>query len=411
VTRTTAPLAPAPHGQLLGGGEPFIFHCNHYNYWLQKTVLLVENLGMEAASIDAAASVAHAAVTGAAQELGLEDPEKRLGLASGLFAQHGFGQLDFSDTSVDGGQAVAKTSHYGQVLGACAGVKVFPKAQNLFDRGFAAGALAAAHGLPLGSFEASLVSCHSTGAELGVTELTRREPAGVPTSPGSGLEPGPTPPPPCADTNVDEAAILQALSGLDFGGNEEGLVPRFGVLLTLHFANYYNRISYEFHRRMSETKLLKHAEELLVDAGHHCAFNTFGGIMTSAEWDAVVAPQCQTKEDWVHGMVATTNALGWGVWRVHELSPDRLVIRIYDDYEGRGYAGMYGKAENPVSFLAQGGTAGIMNLLYVGDVREKPALDDAYYRKVFDADTSFVAREVSSRAMGADFTEIVAERR
>jgi hypothetical protein len=210
---------------------------------------------------------------------------------------------------------------------------------------------------------------------------------------------------------VDEAGILSALAGLDFSGNEEGFIPRFGVLLTLHFANYYNRISYEFVRRMADTGMLEHAETALIDAGYHCAFNTFGGIMVSAEWDAVIKPQCQTKEDWVHGMTATVNALGWGVWRVHELSPERLVMRIYDDYESRGYVGMYGQSERPVAYLATGGVAGIMNLIYVGDISQKPTLDDAYYAQVFDAENSFTARETQSRTMGAEFTEIVAERR
>ncbi|MBL4844784.1 MAG: hypothetical protein JKY65_04590 [Planctomycetes bacterium] len=410
MSRVIPPVAGAPHGQLVAGGEPFVFHCNHYNYWLQKIVLIAD--GMDEACKDAAASTAYAAVTNACAELGLEDPAARLELASGLFSQHGFGTLDFSGTTAQGGQVRALTSHYGQCLGMCAGIKSFETPQNLFDQGFVAGALAAAHGLPAGSFKASPVSCHSTGAEVGVTSLEPREPpADFFVAPGIGAEPCAELPPPNSETNVDEAAILEALAGLDFSGNEEGLIPRFGVLLTLHFANYYNRISYEFLRRMAHTGMNAYAEELLVDSGHHCAFNTFGGIMKSAEWGAVVEPQCKTKEDWVHGIVAVVNALGWGVWRVAELSPDRLVIRVYDGYESRGYVGLYGQTPDPVSYLARGGVAGIMNLLYVGDIREGPELDDAYYAKIFDTETSFVATCTTSRAAGAEYTEIVAERR
>ena len=63
---------------------------------------------------------------------------------------------------------------------------------------------------------------------------------------------------------------------------------------------------------------------LLVEAGYRCAFHTFGGIMSSAEWDAVIKPQCEDWKDWVHGMVATINALGWGVYRVAELSEEKF---------------------------------------------------------------------------------------
>ncbi len=63
------------------------------------------------------------------------------------------------------------------------------------------------------------------------------------------------------------------------------------------------------------------AAELFIEAGHACAFNTFGGIMTSAEWDALVLPMLKTREDWVFGMVGCVNALGWGTWKVLERHP------------------------------------------------------------------------------------------
>ena len=116
MSRILAPLASAPNGQLLAGDEPFIFHCNHYNYWLQKTVLLVEGLGMHEVCVDAATSVAHAVVEKASDELGLTDPAARLQLASGIFAQHGFGTIDFSGADASGGTVTNPTSHYGQCL-------------------------------------------------------------------------------------------------------------------------------------------------------------------------------------------------------------------------------------------------------------------------------------------------------
>ena len=37
--------------------------------------------------------------------------------------------------------------------------------------------------------------------------------------------------------------------------------------------------------------------ELFLEAGHVCAFNTFGGIMESAEWYGLIMPMIKNKED------------------------------------------------------------------------------------------------------------------
>jgi hypothetical protein len=218
------------------------------------------------------------------------------------------------------------------------------------------------------------------------------------------------PPGPYGETHVDEAIVLKALAGIDFSGDEEGFISRFGVALTLNFANFYDRVSCEFLRR-SDAVSGQLAAELLVDAGYRCAFNTFGGIMTSAEWDAVVRPMCKTREDWVYGMAAVVNSLGWGTWRIHELTPERLVVRIYDDYESRGFLGAYGVADQGVSYLAQGGVAGIMNLVYVGGIDAKPKLDGNLYAHVFESEQSFTARQTKCLASGDEYSEFVASRR
>ena len=120
---------------------------------------------------------------------------------------------------------------------------------------------------------------------------------------------------------VDVRAITEAVAGLDFKGNEEGLVPAFGLYLTSHCADYYNRVSYgllgAFRRELPE--LEEDAIALLTEAGHVCAFNTFGGIMMSVEWDAVVRPMLSCREDWVHGMIGAEKVtLACGAERTHE---------------------------------------------------------------------------------------------
>ena len=212
---------------------------------------------------------------------------------------------------------------------------------------------------------------------------------------------------------IQERVVVEAVSGLPLAGNDEGLIPAFGLYLTRHSADYYNRISYgllyDFIRQASE--LADDARELLMEAGRVCAFNTFGGIMTSVEWDAVVRPMIEAREDWVHGMVAVVNAFGWGRWQVQSLTPgERLVLRIHDGYEATGFVRDYPRADAPRCFLATGGAVGLMNLVYQGDVTTRPAFTEAYYLDVFRDPRSFRGREVRCLAMGDPYCEIVAER-
>ncbi len=212
---------------------------------------------------------------------------------------------------------------------------------------------------------------------------------------------------------IHERAIIEAVSGLGFAGNEEGLIPAFGLYLTKHFADYYNRISYallgDFIRRAPE--LEEDARALLIEAGRVCSFHTFGGIMTSVEWDAVVRPMIESREDWVLGMVAVVNALGWGRWEVKSLEAnERLVLTVHDSYEATGYVRDYPRAKEPRCYLAAGGVAGLMNLVYQGDITARPTFSEAYYLEIFRSPRTFAARETRCLAMGDSCCEIVAER-
>lgn len=213
---------------------------------------------------------------------------------------------------------------------------------------------------------------------------------------------------------IDEKSIVGAVSGLSLEGNEEGLIPAFGLYLTRHYAGFYNRVSYEYlHRAEAKSaEATAVARAALIEAGHICAFNTFGGIMMSPEWEAVVAPMIESREDWVRGIVGVINALGWGVWKVDSLvGGQELRISIGNSYESTGYLADYPKrAAGSVCFLATGGTAGIMNLLYHGDITARPSLDEAYYAKLFESKGRFVAEEVACRASGAARCEFVARR-
>jgi len=215
---------------------------------------------------------------------------------------------------------------------------------------------------------------------------------------------------------VDEDKIVATVATLPLYGKPpseqgDGLIPAFGVVLTNHYADYYNLISYETYRRMIAAGVpADMTREAFIQCGHVCAFNTFGGIMESPEFHALVVHMCKSPEDWVHGMVAVINALGWGAWRVEKIVPGKeLAIRIYNSYEGIGYRRLYPQAtEKQLSFLAMGAVRGLAHLFWKIDIRERPGLDQDFYFKVFNSERGYWnVEQTHAIAAGDEFDRIV----
>jgi hypothetical protein len=119
---------------------------------------------------------------------------------------------------------------------------------------------------------------------------------------------------------------------------------------------------------------------MFIQAGHICAFNTFGRIMSSPEWYSLVVPMCESKEDWLHGMIAAINILGWGVYRIEKIVPEKeFIVRVYNSYEGVGFRRIYPPTDDKnMSFLAMGATLGLVHLLWKVDIRDKLALTQEF---------------------------------
>lgn len=393
------------HRRCVVGGEPAIFHCHHYNCFLQRSILDAEDIESRPFLVGAAAEVAYAQLRELFAARELSEPAARARLASEVFRWAGFGAIDLASLGAGGGLLETPYSHYSLGWKSKFGASGAPVA--FFDAGWVAGALAAIHDLPLGSYAVEQTACVAMGAERNAYRLTRGaanydvwESVGVGAL--STHEPRPVP-----ATNVDYDGILAAVSQLPLVGNAEGSIPAFGVYLTRHYANYYNRISFEFERRLIAAfgeAGREVAEPLLVEAGHVCAFNTFGGIMTSTEWDALIRPTLQTREDWIHGIVAVVNCLGWGRWQVTEVSEAGAEFVIHDDYESVGYRAMYGTSDHDVSYLHRGGVAGAMNLVYLGDIASRPALTPEFYQSLFKGTSPYQAECLESRAQGDPVT-------
>lgn len=384
------------------GGEPHVFHCHHYNCYLQKAVQ------DQSALLDARALLVHPAAEVVHAQLQALRADRAM--AEEIFRTFGFGVIDLARLGPQGGKVALSSSHYAQGWLSRFGRSSHPVC--FFPAGFAEGVARHLFG---GAFTATETACVARGdarCEIAVS------PGGAPlaASPGMGRLASFGPRPPKAQaTSVEEGPIVQACAGLPLAGDAEGMVHAFGVSLTRHYANYYNLLSYRFDRAMYETagEMAAMAARLeMIEAGRVCAFNTFGGIMESAEWDALIRPQCKTREDWVYGMVAVVNALGWGRWSVADLRPgERLEVVVDGSYESNGYlAGFEVPSDSPRCYLVTGGVAGLMNLVYNADISQRPDLTPEFYQRTFQSAGVFMSREVECRAQGARACRVVAER-
>lgn len=395
-------------------GQAQLFHCNHYNRSIQQYIEDPDYVPSERILLQSAAETAYRQAQEYLAGAPDADFEALLDWAADVFQWSGFGTLDVSAVDGTGGTVVAENSHYGQAFADTRDGDDLPA--ELFDRGFVGGVLRAgaeAFDTPLASgFDITQSEAISRGDDRCTFEvdpdgdfqwLEHTTPAEIDWQ---------DPPEPTAETAIDEASVIEAVQGLDISGNAEGLIPRFGVNLTNGYAEYYNKASFRFAEAIvDEMGDIDVARDMLLEAGHICGFNTMGGIMTSPEWDAVVEPMIEDREDWIHGIVAAINALGWGTWRVEELVPDeRLVVRVYNPYESVGHERWFGAADYPVDFTATGVANALMNLVYYGDITADPTLDDEYYYELFVDQGGFSAEQTACAAAGDDYSEIVVTR-
>lgn len=165
---------------------------------------------------------------------------------------------------------------------------------------------------------------------------------------------------------IDRKKVIEALSKVKVRGNENGLIPAFGVLVNQLPADFWNGFA-ELIVGTVPPDLLEPAEYLLRNAAQECGYHTGHGIITSEEWQAVVAPMVEkAPEDVLHGAYAVLTAWGWARAEVHELVPgERMVVRAYDYYEADPTE--HGRADRFGAYMLQGVCAGFMDIAYGGD--------------------------------------------
>lgn len=375
-------------GHNIIGGLSRVIHCNYYNAYLQMTVLLTQGSGKhnpERLLTDSVTTLIRLLKQGGYTHNDLLYE----------FSYCGFGQLQ----QLDDKTWETPRSHYGEAI--CEHGK--PHKMCYFTSGYLQGLL-----------EKRVVEteCQKVGANtdkftvldepLNVENYLTREFELQTDIPARFT----------FDTRVDEEQIIATVKTLPlYGKGETGLIEIFGAILTNHFADYYNRISYESYFAMLDAGIPEEdSKEMFIQAGHICAFNTFGRIMSSPEWYELVMPMCDTKEDWFHGMIAIVNTLGWGVYRVEKLDPeDETIVRVHNSYEGVGYRRMYPKTDDRnLSFLAMGGILGLVHCLWKIDIRDKPPLTEEFYVEQFNnPNNSYSVEQSHAIAAGDEYDRFV----
>jgi len=192
---------------------------------------------------------------------------------------------------------------------------------------------------------------------------------------------------------IDVSKIINAVMEGSKIRDSKGIIPLFGVYLSLFSVHYYNRLSFNFEKKMGDQRQAE-AEALLIKAAQECGYATFHGIRNSWEWEQVVSPMIENREDQIFGFTAVAVAFGWGDLEVKELIPEKkLVIQVTDSYEARGYLGDYGLAKSGKCYMLRGVAGAFMDLIYGGDY------PDGLY--------AFSADESHCRARGDTFCEFL----
>ena len=196
---------------------------------------------------------------------------------------------------------------------------------------------------------------------------------------------------------IDTDKIVHAVMHGSRIREEKGIIPLFGVYLSMISVQYYNRISFGFEKKLGNDAV---AEKLLVAAGQECGYATFQGIRSSREWDEVVKPMIEQIEDQIYCFVSIAIAFGWGDLAVQELVPGKkLVIRANDSYEAKGYWDSYGKADSGKCYMLRGVAAAFMDLVYGGEYPEgcfQYKAIETHCQAKGDPHCEFVARKAAS---------------
>lgn len=388
------------------GGETMIFHCHHYLNYLQRSILDAEYIDSRSFLIGAAADVVYNQLQNLSKDMSTNESKE---LAQQIYKACGYGLIDLSALDKEGGEVKTKSSFYSKTWVMKFGASKKPV--DYFTTGFIAAAFANTYGHDLKKVVAAQTQCMATGSDQNVHTVSLGEsnfshyPKKSPTK-FKDVEMFEIP---WEYTNTVTEAFVGAHCMLM--GNDEGVVPAFGVYAARCYSDYVNRLQIEFILAMKEAAGMYGVtlgSELMMEAGHACGFFTYGGIMTSDEWNTVVKPYLKTKEDWIYGLLSLVNAMGWGYHTATEVGREKSVFRNYNDFEDMSYIRMYGEnSDYPVSWANSGGFTGLCQLVYnTGLTEGNPIETEEGFRQMRRTKQGYKTKMVKSIATGDDYLEV-----
>ncbi len=345
-----------------------VIHCHHYNARIQKTIEGATAIDGKSIFVTSAEAVFAEQIADSVRDT--DSLEEMWRVATALYAHLGYGKLDVSDVS--SGIVTASHSHF--VEGWRAGFALRSEPVCSLTEGFLQGAIATITGRPVYVRE---IQCQLAGSQCcrfaiddGRSEPVMTIDRHVHTHNSDDHSSITTP---VTSPNVDERKIIDALVEMPIHGNEDGLIPAFNVFLANTPADFYNLACIRFLEAMDEVNLGDVARSQLFEDAETCGMNTFRGIISSAEWDALIAPMIVDPSDTLFGIIAVSNALGWGNWRVTEhTAGETLTLVSANGYEASGYRLLRDDAQDPTCLMLCGVSAGIMELLYgEGSIQER----------------------------------------
>lgn len=164
---------------------------------------------------------------------------------------------------------------------------------------------------------------------------------------------------------VQRDAVVKQLADVRPLGNEEGLIPQFGVLINNLPAQFWNLFTV---RLMAAAEGARKAdmEQALTDCAHQCGYNTGFGIVNSNEFQSVVGPMVtEGAKDVLRGAYAVFTAWGWaksGIVQIKE--GERMVVRAFDYYEADEKPGFL------MGYMIRGVSAAFFDIAYGGQYPE-----------------------------------------
>ncbi len=393
------------HGAFDIGGEAMIFHCHHYLNYLQRSILDADYIDSRPFLIGAAADSAYNQLSNLTNSLSKNDALK---LIESVYKTFGYGIIDLSSLNASGGTIVTKDSFYSSTW-----IMKFTKSTkpvDYFTTGYIAAAFAVLFDIPLSQVSAKQTKCLAVGdnenefiienSECNFKLYAKKSPTKFKDVPKHKI--------PWEHEDVITDAFVGAHTMLI--GNTDGIIPAFGVYVTRNYSDYVNRLQVEFIDAMKEAAGMYGVtlgRELMMEAGYACGFFTYGGIMTSPEWEGAVKPYLKTKEDWIAGLASLVNAMGWGYHTAIEVSETFSIFRNYNDFEDMSYIRMYGESSDyPVSWANAGGFAGLCQLIYQTELTNgNPIETEEGFRQMRRNKVSYKTKMTKSIVTGDDFLE------